>query len=222
MKQKTVRSTFLFCVVILYHACGPTKAPEPAEQTLPTTQEQLTTEAPQNEPVSESEPVAEETTVVETAAENKPTPAMIEAFEQFREALVNGNCDQLAEVCSFPIIGSCALERLIGYEHEDLNAETAKHNHEISLEFLQSNCHFFPDHELEILRSYQVGEEHPGIEFEGCIYRGSLDVSEDQKTFHWSVGCANLLEDDIGEFSLIFVFNKQQEEFLLSQTLCAG
>ena len=79
-----------------------------------------------------------------------------------------------------------------------------KHNYEISNELLIHNCAFLDSIEMKVLEDNSSNNH--GIEYDGCIYKANLSVNEDASYFQWSVGCSELTEDIIGEYSMVFTF----------------
>ena len=128
------------------------------------------------------------------------------AFAEFQTAILDQDCEKLVKVSSFPIEGDMGLARLVTSDHPRIEME--KHNYEISKELLMQNCTLLDSIELKVLLQFSLRNEskNSGIEYNGCIYKAQLIVAEDNSYFQWSVGCVELLEEPIGEYSMIFTF----------------
>ena len=143
-------------------------------------------------------------------------------FTEFQTALLKKDCKKLIEISSFPIEGDMGLARLVTSDPPRIEME--KHNYEISKELLMQNCTLLDSIELKVLQQFSLRNETKnfGIEYKGCIYKAHLIVAEDSSYFQWSVGCVELLEEPIGEYSMIFTFKLINGDYKLKQIHGAG
>jgi len=143
-------------------------------------------------------------------------------FAEFQTAMLNQDCEKLVEVSSFPIQGDMGLARLVTSDPPRIDME--KHNYEISKTLLTEKCTLMDSIELKVLEQFSVSNDsnNSGIEHNGCIYKAHLYFAEDNSYFQWSVGCVELIEEPIGEYSMIFTFKLIDGEYKLKQIHGAG
>ncbi|MBL1280141.1 MAG: hypothetical protein COA33_007710 [Fluviicola sp.] len=143
-------------------------------------------------------------------------------FTKFQTALLKEDCKKLVAVSSFPIEGDMGLARLVTSDPPRIDMK--KHNYEISKELLMQKCTLLDSIELKVLKQFSLinKSKNSGIEYKGCIYKAHLFIAEDNSYFQWSVGCVELLEDPIGEYSMIFTFKLIDGAYKLKQIHGAG
>jgi hypothetical protein len=139
---------------------------------------------------------------------------MFADFLKFRKAQLDGSCEDVADLCDFPLQGACAGMTIVG---EDFDPEM-----EIGREQVLENCRFLGLPETAVLKKRTSLKAKTDVKSEGCTYRDSFWASEDGEEFSWSVGCSAVSDDDIGEFTLIFIFHKKGNRFMLYSIDCAG
>ena len=123
-------------------------------------------------------------------------------------------CENLATLCEFPLGGDCASD-VLGLT-KNISARNVTNK-----EFL-NNCHFLDETELAVLKKRTSLTANTDVSNGECGYKDFLNVSEDGKEFSWSVGCIQLVEKEIGEYTRIFVFRKTNDHFKLYKVDCAG
>jgi hypothetical protein len=138
-------------------------------------------------------------------------------FTKFQTAILQQDCKKLVELSSFPIEGDIGLARLVTSDPPLKDME--KYNFEISKDLLMYNCNLMDSIELEVLKlcSFNTNSKNAEVEYEDCIYKSHLYIAEDKSYFLWSVGCVELLEESIGEYSMIFTFKLIDGEYKLKQ-----
>lgn len=143
-------------------------------------------------------------------------------FIEFQTALLKEDYKKLVEVSSFPIEGDMGLARLVTSDPPRIEME--KHNYEISKDLLMQNCTLLDSIEMRVLEQFSINNEskNSGIAYNGCIYKAHLYIAEDSSYFQWSVGCVELLEEPIGEYSIIFTFKLIDGAYKLKQIHGAG
>jgi hypothetical protein len=143
-------------------------------------------------------------------------------FVEFQKAMLQGNCEKLVGLSSFPIEGDAGLYRLI--DEDEPWAKMEKYNYEIPKELLLENCKLLDSVELLVLKQFDFTtlESDTGILFDNCIYKANIYLAEDKSYFHWSVGCVELKDQDIGEYSMIFTFRLIDGEYRLKVIHGAG
>lgn len=140
-------------------------------------------------------------------------------FQAFRTALLHDDCPGLADLSQLPIGGDAGLARLLSKNSEAmLSEEMNARNYEISQELLLANCHLLESPELEVLELFDPAatSDTPGVMHEGCSYTAHMRLADDGASFQWSVGCAELSEEAIGEYSIVFTFRKIAGEYRLT------
>lgn len=148
---------------------------------------------------------------------------MKKTFTEFQTAILNQNCDKLIEISNFPIESDMGLARIVTSDPPSIDMK--KHDYEISKELLSKKCNTLMDSiEVKVLEQFSVINESKnlGIEYNGCIYKAYLYVAEDNSYFQRSVGCVDLLEESIGEYSMIFTFKLIDGEYKLKKIYGAG
>jgi hypothetical protein len=147
------------------------------------------------------------------------------AFSEFKKAVLNNDCQLLCDLSNFPIESDAGLARLIEEETwDELSDEMKRLNYQITQDFLMTNCQILDSIEVEVLRQsiHHDMYKDEGLAYDGCKYYSNLRISDDEESFYWSVGCVELLVDDIGEYSLIFIFEKLEDEYKLKRIHGAG
>lgn len=142
-------------------------------------------------------------------------------FEEFQTALINKDCDKIFELSEFPIKGDTGLARLINSEEPRDQMEL--NNYQISKELLIQNCTFLDSIELEVLTKFDFSSnENEGVKYNDCIYKANIYVAEDNSFFQFSIGCVKLINQSIGEYSMIFTFNLINGKYKLTRIHGAG
>jgi hypothetical protein len=179
----------------------------PADPATPVTMQQQV-----SEPVEPAEKLAAEP---EEEVGKTMTPDMFVAFERFRRAMLGGSCAELAQQCVLPLEGDCGMG-LLQPEH-DYSA-----NQSVSKETLVQQCNFLDENELAVLKKRVTLQSNTDVSDGQCIYKDFFHVEADGSEFSWSVGCIELLEEEVGEYSRIFVFRLVNGKFRLCRINCAG
>jgi len=60
------------------------------------------------------------------------------------------------------------------------------------------------------------------VTYDDCVYKSYLYIAEDKSYFQWSVGCVDLINESIGEYSMIFTFKLIEGEYKLKQIYGIG
>ena len=139
--------------------------------------------------------------------------AMNRAFYNFKEIIATGDCEKLLEITVSPVKGGCIAAIL--------NPESP-FDAEVSADMLRENCQILSDFEKELLKIQTFTESEVVQENGDCVYKAKIDI-EEGKSFTWSVGCSELLNDaEFGEYLNIFKFEKAGETYKLTEIKCAG
>ena len=146
---------------------------------------------------------------------------MIRTFEIFKTSQLDSNCQILSEISTFPISGDNGLARLLG-ESDTIGVQMKKHNFEISKNLLSKNCKFLNTAETIVLSEVNYLSKNKSVKYNGCIYKGSFYIEKDKSMFQWHVGCFDLIDKAIGEYSIIFTFSLKNGKYYLSKIHGAG
>lgn len=150
----------------------------------------------------------------------------IAVMERFRTALLQNNCDALSELCAFPINDGAGLHDLLTSPLPDSMKTRFGDTGEyvIYIDLLRTSCSLLQTPELEAMRVAQFGFEKEGGEvvLEGCGYTSYMTAPNEDFSFHWSVGCVHLIEDPIGEYSLVFAFKWTEGGYRLHHVFGVG
>ncbi len=94
-----------------------------------------------------------------------------------------------------------------------------KYNFQIPKELIIKNCLFLEEPELKLLTQFNFNKQENNKEvlYKGCVYKSYLHINEDKNSFQWSVGCVDLIEESIGEYSINFTFKLIDGEYKLKQ-----
>jgi hypothetical protein len=143
---------------------------------------------------------------------------MKEVFFTFQSSIIDTDCALLITICSFPIEGEVGFYRLFPNEIDENNKT------ELNEKQLLQNCQILDSIEIALLKSFDWNdrEKNNEVYYEGCYYRSNIFVNENLNSFQWSVGCEELENDSIGEYSIIFTFTWQNEKYKLSSIHGAG
>ena len=148
--------------------------------------------------------------------------AIKKTFIEFQTALLKKDCEKLVAISSFPIEGDMGLARLIN--SDDPSEEMEKQNYKITKELLIQNCLFLDSTELQVLTQFDFNKQDSenGVKYSDCIYKSHIYIANDKSYFQWSVGCVELINQSIGEYSMIFTFKLIDGEYKLKQIHGAG
>ena len=143
-------------------------------------------------------------------------------FEEFQTAMISGDCKKITALSSFPIEGDVGLARLINSD-ESLE-QMEKYNFQITEELLNQNCLLLDSIELEVLIRFNFSKQDQDnwVTYDDCVYKSYLYIAEDKSYFQWSVGCVDLINESIGEYSMIFTFKLIEGEYKLKQIYGIG
>lgn len=142
----------------------------------------------------------------ETAKDQFPdvTPEMMVAFKRFREAVLNRDAVRLGS-----LMNTDKLENGCAYEG-DRTVDAA------------GLIALLDEAQLEVLKKRIETTVNTDTKHDGCVYKDFFNVDEDKTGFSWSVGCIQLLEEEIGEYNTIFQFRKVGGKYRLTGVMCAG
>jgi hypothetical protein len=188
------RLIYLLLPVCMAAACG--DAPELKEEGTPVEE---TVKEGSDEP---SEDLTSEPETVKDAFSDV-TPEMVVAFKRFRDAMVNKDAVRLGSMMEDRLENGCA------YEGE----RTVDAAGVIGL---------LDEAQLEVLKKRIETTVNTDTKMDGCIYKDMFAVDDDKQGFSWSVGCIQLLEEEIGEYNTIFQFRKVNGKYRLTGVMCAG
>jgi hypothetical protein len=130
-----------------------------------------------------------------------------EAFVLFREAMLEKNKEKLASVCRFPVANSADFDDPKPFDRSDVSRIFGMLN----------------GFDTQVLRLYEPGGKEVKVrEGDYCNHMAHESVSENGEQVDWGVGCQQLISDEIGEYAVIFRFQKVGARFLLVEILAAG
>lgn len=151
--------------------------------------------------------------IEELSKELDDNTAMNRAFYNFKEIIASGDCEELLEMTVSPLKGDCVAAIL--------NPESP-FDAEVSADMLRENCQILSDFEKELLKIQTFTESEVVQEKGDCVYKAQISI-EEGKSFTWSIGCSELINDaEFGEYSNMFKFEKVGENYKLTEIKCAG
>ena len=146
---------------------------------------------------------------------------MISSFEIFKKSQLENSCKVLTQISIFPIKGHIGLERLLG-ESDSVGVQMKNHKYGITKMLLEKNCKFLNYPETLVLKGLTYSLDSKGVKYKDCFYKGTFYVGKDKTKFRWYVGCVDLIDQVIGEYTIIFTFSLKNGKYYLSQIQGAG
>lgn len=132
------------------------------------------------------------------------TPEMLTAFLRFRSAMLQKDRVVLAAMCVPGMENGCV--------YDETNMDSVNYKLPDLLDVSQ----------LQVLKKRTTIASKTDVRTEGCVYKDFFSVDEDRNGFSWLVGCIELIDEEIGEYSTVFHFTKINGKFRLDAVECVG